>query len=73
VVVLLTPVSDQDLRLKQGSKLNAKARDKLLNTKYWQQLRELLEHGHTLMENLGTEEISDYNAFRVKVETDPPP
>lgn len=52
-----------------GISLNAKARDKLLNTKYWQQLRELLEHGHTLLEKLGTEETSDYNAFRAKVET----
>lgn len=51
-----------------GVSLNAKARDKLLNTKYWQRLLQLLEHGHTLMEKIGTEETSDYNAFRVRVE-----
>jgi type I restriction enzyme M protein len=51
-----------------GITLNAKARSKLLDAKYWLQLRELLKHGHTLMAKLGTEETADYNAFRNKVE-----
>ena len=51
-----------------GITLNAKARTKLLDTKYWNQLRELLQHGHALMEKIGTDETADFNAFRAKVE-----
>ncbi|MEQ9190975.1 MAG: class I SAM-dependent DNA methyltransferase [Alphaproteobacteria bacterium] len=51
-----------------GITLNAKARSKLLDTKYWQQLRALLQHGQTLMAKLGTQETADYNAFKNKVE-----
>jgi type I restriction enzyme M protein len=48
--------------------LNAKARTKLLDTKYWKQLRELLQNAHALMEKIGTSETSDYNAFKAQVE-----
>ncbi|MAM12618.1 MAG: DNA methylase [Rhizobiaceae bacterium] len=51
-----------------GISLNAKARTKLLDTKYWQQLRQLLQHGQTLMAKIGTSETSDYNAFRTTVD-----
>lgn len=51
-----------------GITLNAKARTKLLDTKYWQQLRELHQTGQTLMAKIGTHETSDYNAFRSSVE-----
>ncbi|MHC2633937.1 type I restriction enzyme M protein [Bradyrhizobium liaoningense] len=51
-----------------GISLNAKARDKLLDTKYWQQLRYLMERGITLMANIGTDETADYNAFQAKVD-----
>jgi type I restriction enzyme M protein len=51
-----------------GITLNAKARTKLLDTKYWQQLRELHQHGQKLMAEIGTSETSDYNAFRATVE-----
>lgn len=51
-----------------GITLNAKARTKLLDTKYWQQLRQLHQHGQTLVAKIGTSETSDYNAFRATVE-----
>ena len=47
----------------QGITLNAKARAKLTDTANWKRLRELLEHGHALMQIVGTEETADYNAF----------
>lgn len=48
--------------------LNAKARTKLLDTKYWQHLRQLHQHGQTLMAKIGTSETSDFNAFRAVVD-----
>lgn len=51
-----------------GITINAKARTKLLDTKYWQQLRELHQHGQRLMAKIGTSETSDYNTFRATVE-----
>ena len=47
----------------QGITLNAKARAKLLDTANWKGLRDLLEHGHVLMQAVGTDETTDYNAF----------
>lgn len=44
--------------------LNAKARGKLLDVKYWQSLRDLHATGLRLMNIMGTGETSDYNAFR---------
>lgn len=51
----------------QGITLNASARAKLLDTGNWKRLRELLAHGHTLMQAVGTEETADYNAFVERV------
>ncbi|MEC8630991.1 MAG: class I SAM-dependent DNA methyltransferase [Pseudomonadota bacterium] len=48
--------------------LNAKARGKLLDTKYWRQLRDLLQSAHKLMEKVGSEETADYNRFKAKVD-----
>ncbi len=44
--------------------LNAKARGKLLDVKYWQSLRDLHATGLRLMDIIGTGETSDYNIFR---------
>jgi type I restriction enzyme M protein len=51
----------------QGITLNASARAKLLDTGNWKRLRELLAHGHTLMQAIGTEETADYNTFVERV------
>jgi type I restriction enzyme M protein len=51
----------------QGITLNTSARAKLLDTTNWLRLRELLAHGHTLMQDVGTEETTDYNAFVERV------
>lgn len=51
----------------QGIALNTKARAKLLDTVNWKRLRELLAHGHTLMQAIGTGETADYNAFIERV------
>lgn len=51
----------------QGISLNAKQRGKLLDDKHWLRLRELLAAATTLMDAIGTEETSDYNAFRTDV------
>lgn len=48
----------------QGMALNAKQRSKLIDTKYWVKLRDLLEAATVLMGDVGTEETADYNAFR---------
>jgi type I restriction enzyme M protein len=47
----------------QGITLNASARAKLTDTTNWKRLRELLAHGHALMQVVGTDETADYNAF----------
>ena len=44
--------------------LNARARGKLLDVKYWQGLRDLHATGMRLMEIIGMDETNDYNAFR---------
>jgi len=48
----------------QGMALNAKQRSKLIDTKYWVKLRELLDAATMLMSEVGTEETADFNAFR---------
>lgn len=48
--------------------LNTKARTKLLDTKYWQKLKDMHDHSKFLMAKIGTGETSDYNAFRALVE-----
>lgn len=47
----------------QGINLNASARAKLLDTANWKRRRELMAHGHTLMQAVGTDETANYNAF----------
>ncbi|MEP1832075.1 MULTISPECIES: class I SAM-dependent DNA methyltransferase [Alphaproteobacteria] len=48
----------------QGITLNAKARGKLIDTKYWTKLRDLLKAATLLMGDIGTNETADFNAFR---------
>lgn len=51
----------------QGISLNAKAKGKLTDTKYWIKLRDLLATATKLMGDVGTEETDDFNAFRKSV------
>lgn len=51
----------------QGITLNAKQRGKLVDTKYWIKLRDLLNIANQLMDDIGTEETADFNAFRDNV------
>lgn len=48
----------------QGITLNAKQRSKLIDTKAWTSLRDLLQTGILLMDVIGTAEARDFNAFR---------
>ncbi len=48
----------------QGITLNAKARAKLIDTKNWIKLRDLLNIATLLMGDIGTDETTDFNAFR---------
>ena len=48
----------------QGVALNAKQRGKLIDTKYWLKLRNLLDVATLLMGDIGTEETADFNTFR---------
>jgi type I restriction enzyme M protein len=48
----------------QGISLNAKQRAKLIDTKYWISLRELLKVATQLIGDIGTDETDDFNAFR---------
>ncbi|OCX62558.1 DNA methylase [Thioclava sp. SK-1] len=50
-----------------GITLNAKAKTKLLDTKYWVKLRDLLATATQIMGDVGTEETDDFNAFRKAV------
>lgn len=47
----------------QGITLNTKARAKLIDTASWTRMHELLNHGHQLMQVIGTDETADYNEF----------
>lgn len=47
-----------------GVSLNAKQRKKLLDTKVWGKMRDLLAAATTLMQAIGTEETDDFNEFR---------
>lgn len=44
--------------------VNAKAKAKLFDTKYWLGLRELLETAQALMEKIGGQEFDDFNIFK---------
>jgi type I restriction enzyme M protein len=48
--------------------INAKAKVKLLDEKYWQKLREILEAAALLMAEIGSEEFNDFNLFKDKVD-----
>lgn len=48
----------------QGITLNAKQRGKLIDTKYWTKLHDLVNIATQLMDDIGTEETADFNAFR---------
>lgn len=48
----------------QGITLNTRQRSKLLDTKHWLKLRELHETATALMGDIGTDETTDFNAFR---------
>ncbi len=48
--------------------LNAKAKAKLLDEKYWKKLREVQETAKTLMAEIGEQEFDDFNLFKDKVD-----
>ena len=48
--------------------INAKAKAKLLDEKYWQKLREILDAAALLMAEIGSEEFNDFNLFKEKVD-----
>ncbi|MDF3123485.1 class I SAM-dependent DNA methyltransferase [Rheinheimera sp. 1928-s] len=49
--------------------INTKAKAKLLDEKYWQKLRDNLETAKMLLSQIGTEEFSDFNLFKDKVDS----
>lgn len=49
--------------------LNAKNRAKLLDSKYWLQLRNVHAAGHKLMASIGVDEYRDFNLFQDKVDS----
>jgi type I restriction enzyme M protein len=48
--------------------INAKAKSKLLDEKYWQKLCAILEAANLLMREIGSNEFSDFNPFKDKVD-----
>ena len=48
--------------------VNAKAKTKLLDEKYWQKLRDILEAANLLMAEIGDAEFDDFNIFKDKVD-----
>jgi type I restriction enzyme M protein len=48
--------------------INTKAKAKLLDEKYWQKLRNILESANLLMNEIGSEEFGDFNIFKDKVD-----
>lgn len=48
--------------------INAKAKAKLLDEKYWQKLRAILEAANLLMQEIGSDEFNDFNLFKDKVD-----
>jgi len=48
--------------------INAKAKAKLLDEKYWQKLRDILEAANLLMAEVGNAEFDDFNIFKDKVD-----
>jgi type I restriction enzyme M protein len=50
--------------------VNAKAKTKLLDEKYWQKLRAILEAANLLMQEIGSDEFDDFNLFKGKVDAE---
>ncbi|MGB1428135.1 MAG: type I restriction-modification system subunit M [Cycloclasticus sp.] len=48
--------------------INAKAKSKLLDEKYWQKLLAILESANLLMREIGSDEFNDFNLFKDKVD-----
>ncbi len=48
--------------------INAKAKSKLLDEKYWQKLRAMLEAASRLMQEIGSDGFDDFNLFKGKVD-----
>lgn len=48
--------------------INAKAKAKLLDEKYWQKLLAILEAANLLMREIGSDEFNDFNLFKDKVD-----
>ena len=48
--------------------VNAKAKAKLLDEKYWQKLRDILETANLLMAEIGDAEFDDFNIFKAKID-----
>lgn len=48
--------------------INAKAKAKLLDEKYWQKLHDILEAANLLMAEIGGAEFDDFNIFKDKVD-----
>ena len=48
--------------------INAKAKTKLLDEKYWQKLRDILGSANLLMNEIGNDEFDDFNIFKDKVD-----
>lgn len=48
--------------------VNAKAKTKLLDEKYWQKLQAILEAANLLMQEIGSDEFNDFNLFKDKVD-----
>jgi len=49
--------------------INAKAKSKLLDEKYWQKLLAILEAANLLMQEIGSDEFNDFNLFKDKIDT----
>jgi type I restriction enzyme M protein len=48
--------------------VNARAKAKLFDEKYWQKLLDILDTAQLLMEEIGQEEFDDFNIFKAKVD-----
>jgi type I restriction enzyme M protein len=48
--------------------VNAKAKAKLFDDKYWQKLLDILETANVLMADIGNAEFDDFNIFKAKVD-----
>ena len=48
--------------------INAKAKSKLFDEKYWQKLLAILKAANLLMEEIGSDEFNDFNLFKDKVD-----